>query len=123
MNRLVFPCAAVALKFTAWLIFSVSLSASVWGQSGGAHVGFEEDQAAAKAAQIRAEKLARQQAEKEARLQELAGELARKPLLNCRASKEFMINRSLKLTMTWRVSIWNWKIMGALPGRSAKHCR
>ena len=78
MNRLVFPCAAVALKFTAWLIFSVSLSASVWGQSGGAHVGFEEDQAAAKAAQIRAEKLARQQAAKEARLQELAGELARR---------------------------------------------
>ena len=34
-----------------------------------------------------------------------------------------MINRSLKLTMTWRVSIWNWKIMRALPGRSAKHCR
>ena len=50
-------------------------------QSGGAHVGFEEDQAAAKAAQIR-QKLARQQAAKEARLQELAGNSpgARKPL-------------------------------------------
>ncbi|NBQ73184.1 MAG: hypothetical protein EBU11_09710 [Gammaproteobacteria bacterium] len=78
LYRLVFPGNAVALKFIAWLIFSVSLSASVWGQSGGAHVGFEEDQAAAKAAQIRAEKLARQQAAKEARLQELAGELARR---------------------------------------------
>ena len=76
--RLCFSSAAVALKFAARLIFSVSLSASVLGQSGGAHVGFEEEQAAAKAAQVRAEKLARKEAAKEARMQELAGELAKR---------------------------------------------
>ena len=78
MNRLVFRGAAVALKFMAWLIFlSVCLFLS-GGQSGAAQIGFEEEQAAARAAQVRAEELARQEAAKEARFRELAVELAKR---------------------------------------------
>ena len=78
MNRLYFLSAGVALKPIAWLILSTSLSAPAWGQSGAVHIGFEEEQAAARAAQVRAEKLAHQEAAKEARLQVLAVELAKR---------------------------------------------
>ena len=78
MNRLYFPNAEVALKLIAWLVFAFSLSTHAWGQSGAAQIGFEEEQAAARAAQVRAEELARQEAAKEARFRELAVELAKR---------------------------------------------
>ncbi len=48
MNRLYFPNAEVALKPIAWLVFAFSLSTHAWGQSGAAHIGFEEEQTAAR---------------------------------------------------------------------------
>ena len=62
----------------AWLIFAVSLSTHAWGQSGAAYIGSEDEQAAARAAQVRAEELARQEAAKEARFRELAVELTKR---------------------------------------------
>ncbi len=78
MKRLYFPNAEVALKLIAWLVFALSLSTHAWGQSGAAQIGFEEEQTAARAAQVRAEELARQEAAKEARFRELAVELAKR---------------------------------------------
>ena len=78
MNRLYFPNAGVALRPIAWLAFAVSLSTHAWGQSGATHIGFEEEQAAARAAQVKAEELARQEAAKEARFRDLAVELAKR---------------------------------------------
>ncbi|MEC7684792.1 MAG: hypothetical protein VX862_01025, partial [Pseudomonadota bacterium] len=78
MNRLYFPNAEVALKLIAWLVFAFSLSNHAWGQSGAAQIGFQEEQTAARAAQFRAEELARQEAAKEARFRELAVELAKR---------------------------------------------
>ena len=78
MNRLYFPNAGVALRAIAWLAFAVSLSTHAWGQSGAAYIGSEDEQAAARAAQVEAEELSRQEAAKEARFRELAVELAKR---------------------------------------------
>ena len=71
------PCGA-SLKFTAWLIFSFCLPASAVGQSSAKRVGYEEEQAAKRAVQIKAEKLALEPVAKEARLQELTLELGKR---------------------------------------------
>ena len=82
MNRIIFPVADGGLKLTFCLICSLYLSASAsvadFDQPSATHAGFEEEQAAARAASIQAEKLAGKASANEARLQELAIELGKR---------------------------------------------